>query len=183
MSLDKFKGETGQWLTRALFFDRVVKTDTGPADYSRCLYYLSDNPDPTNKRISLKQEFLKLGDVTGYKLAQKYLASYEHFKILIEKTPWFAEEFNLWVEELALKLKHEALERIKEISEEGSAQSLGASKYLANEEYNTKVTKVRGRPSKEEIAGELKKEAKVASQTIDDFKRMTGLSVVQGGKK
>jgi hypothetical protein len=139
------------------------------------LYLKKDLPE-------LREKFLELNDPTGFKFAEKYLESYARLENLLTQG-WFKNSWDDWQNELRARIKSEALKRIQEISEEGSAQSLNAAKYLANGEYLEGAGAKRGRPSKEEVSGELKRQVKAIDVLNEDFNRMTGLTVVQGGKK
>lgn len=127
-----------------------------------------------------RKKFLELRDPIGFKFAEKYLSGYQELERVM-KFSWFLEHWEEWQKELRAAIKSDALERIQEISVEGSAQSLNAAKYLANGEYLEDAPK-RGRPSKAEVTGELKRNVKVIEELNEDYKRMTGLTVVQGGK-
>ena len=141
---------------------------------------------------NFKQHFLDYKDPVGVVFAEKHLGGYSELQRLL-KFNWFSTEWTKWQEDLRAKIKSEALTRIQEISSEGSAQSLNAAKYLANGEYEeTKNTK--GRPTKEMIKGELKRQVEAVQAVNEDYKRMTGLpvtrlagwnpvTVVQGGKQ
>jgi len=125
--------------------------------------------------INAKDTFVELNDPTGYKWAIEYLGSWKHFQALLE-TPWFREAYSVWLEELQAKTAAEALIRIKEIAESGGQQALAASKYLVEQGWLSK----RGRPSKAEIRGELKKAVEINETTKEDMERI-GLKVIEGG--
>jgi hypothetical protein len=145
------------------------------------------------KMAELKALFLKYEDPIGVEFGKEALGSFTDLQRFLT-FKWFNEAWELWQTELRAIIKSRALQRIQEISQEGSAQSLNAAKYLANGEYIEGTGSKRGRPTKEEVTGELKRQVKAIDVLDEDFKRMTGLptkwlagetpvTVVQGGKK
>jgi len=183
--LNKFKNkQTNSWRTRDMFVDIVRNPSINTDNFSEeeCLYWLEDRQDQEDSRPVLRELFIELGDYTGYKLAKEYLGGYPHLERLL-KCAWFAKCFNKWKEELFINTKAKALEKIVEISQTEGASALAASKYLANGEYLEGLETKRGRPSKEELKGELKRQVEAVSSTNEDFKRMTAFTVVNGGKK
>lgn len=140
---------------------------------------------PTIKKDlpELRKKFLEYKDPTGYKLAMEYFGDFKGLQRFL-KQKYFKNIWDGWQEELRAEIKSTALARIQEIAQEGSAQSLVAAKYLANGEYIEGIdTKKRGRPTTEEVTGELKRQVKAVETRQNDYNRMTGLTVVQGGKK
>lgn len=129
--------------------------------------------------ICFKDTFVELGDPTGYDWAMKYLDSYDHW-IRLMKTEWFRVQYESALAELLMKFKAAALKRIQEIQTSANeGQALAASKYMAERGWEKSG---RGRPSKEEVTGEMKKLTRDIEQTDQDFDRL-GLQVIKGGKK
>lgn len=122
--------------------------------------------------------FIDLGDETGYKLALSVLGSYEHWEALM-KCEWFAKEVRHWRSELAAKLESEALTLIRSISKAPEDKnSFAAAKYLADRHAKTaQRPRKAGRPSNEEVEGELKKAALEAHSDRQDAERI-GLKLV-----
>lgn len=124
--------------------------------------------------INLGAAYVSLGDPTGYKLSKQYLESYDHFQFFM-KSSWFREAKEVWDKELDAKLASEGLDSIREYAKgiEGvpSSVTLAAAKFLANKSYKEKNPS-RGRPSKEEVAGNLKTETEAAQTYIDDAARI-----------
>lgn len=119
--------------------------------------------------ICIRNTFVELGDPTGYKWAIKYLGDYEHWKTLM-KCKWFQEAYEVWINELETKVRSDALEIIQKIAQEGlPTQSLVAAKYLASFEWKKGE---RGRPSKSELQGELKRAAQALTVEDDDANRI-----------
>lgn len=171
-----YKSVQGQWLKRALFWDMVVDLHTSVRSEFKPLFTLHHKRDGF---ICARETFVEERDPTGRKWAMKYLGDWEHWLALMQ-CKWFVEAYELWIAELNSVLKSEALEIIREIAVGGSSQALAAAKYIANAEYE-KTTTGRGRPSKAEIAGELKNEIKKLSAEDEDLARI-GLKVINGGK-
>jgi len=178
-----FKSSQGKWLLRALFLDviRNLGNSVYSHDYSTdAPYWLNNNLDNDSRPV-LRHEFIKLRDPTGVKFANKWLGGWQHLKAL-QESKWFAETWAEWQEELYQTDKMERLEKIREIAESTEPQAFQAAKYLANREYESTPSK-RGRPSKEEISGNLKNEIRQLTQLEEDNQRMTGtLTLIQGGK-
>lgn len=120
--------------------------------------------------ISVRASFIELRDPTGYKWADKYLKDYKHFEKLME-APWFSSVFKALQKELKEILKSEAIQKIIQIASEDSPQALQAAKYIASAEWE-KATSGRGRPSKEELRGELKRAADQVYQESEDAERI-----------
>lgn len=127
--------------------------------------------------ICARTTFLAEGDPTGYKWAMKYLGDWHHWKKLMN-CPWFREAYDVWMEEFKASLRAEALDNIRAIASGGSSQALAAAKYLATYDWE-KATK--GRPSKAEIAGELKRQVRMMEEQDEDAERI-GLKTVPNSK-
>lgn len=168
-----YKGRNGGWLTQSLFWEKW--SQLAPVN-RHCNPVFSFRPRPG--MIDCKSTFVEVGDPTGYKWAMLYLESYDHWLALLERK-WFSDEVAEWQNELNAKIKANALQRINDISScENAATALAAAKYLAERGWEKSSA---GRPSKERLAGELKKLTQDAEDTNQDFNRL-GLTVVQGGK-
>ncbi len=178
----KWRTDNGHWIKRELFVDVLRRFAEAHREFdeSKCPYWLNKKIDEDDTRPILRELFIQTGDTVGIKFANKYLGGWEHFQALL-KCEWFSKAIQDWTIELKAMIKAKALERIQEIAEEGSAQSLQANKYLANEEYDEASSK-RGRPTKEEVTGELKRQVKAVTQADEDYNRMTAFTVVKGGK-
>lgn len=120
--------------------------------------------------ISGRQTFVDIGDPTGYEWAIKYLGSWSHWLRLIN-TKWFKEALEVWQSELKVKTTAQALATIQKIAEEEGKSQFAASRYIANREWE-KPTTGRGRPSKEEIDGELKRAIRHVEAEQEDLERI-----------
>lgn len=176
-NLNKLKGDGNQWLTRGLFAD-MIRAFKGPEisqeEIANAPYWLDTN-EAGDSRPTMRVEYIKLGQLTGVKLYNKYFGGYPHFQRLMDAA-WFRESFEAWQKELHADLKAKAFQVIQEIAEQGGAQGLAANKYII-EALDEPKTSGRGRPSKEEVQGELKKQIRIHSEQDDDAKRV-GLRLV-----
>lgn len=163
------------WLTEALFYERVFDR---AKDRLICepKFSLYDNRPGL---INCRTTFVDLRDPTGRKWALTYLGDWNHWLRLM-KCPWFREAYDTWIAELNLQLKSEAIQVALEIMKgENGAQALAAAKFIAGEEWEKHT---RGRPSKAEREGALKRATQVIEQEDEDLKRI-GLKVIQGGNR
>lgn len=160
-----FKNSSNQYYTAQLFWEKSIDLPIDLRIIEPVFSLYDDKPGLVNAR----KTFVELNDPTGYKWAQRYLGDYEHWTRLM-KCKWFAEAYDRWMEEMKMKLRSEALESIRRIASEASdAQALVASKYLAGFEWEKKE---RGRPSKNELSGELKRQARILSDEDADMERI-----------
>jgi hypothetical protein len=152
--------------TRLLFWEQwhVLEKSLQTIEPPFTLY--DDKPGKINARTT----FVELGDPTGYKWAIKYLGDYEHWKFLMRCT-WFQEAYEVWLNELKMKIRSENLDIIREIAKNDDlpAQKLVAAKYLASFEWEKSS---RGRPGKAELQGELKRAAQALEAEDDDWNRI-----------
>lgn len=166
-----YKNEQGQYYLAALFHEPslTVKSTLKPIKPVFCLQHSK------NGLISARDTFVAMGDLTGYKWAVEYLGEWNHFEVLM-RTKWFSQAYDIWCKELKMKMKSEAVDKIREISLGDGAQALGAAKYLADLSMDKSV-KGRGRPSKEEVSGALKQAVQAVEAESADMARI-GLRVV-----
>lgn len=169
-----YKGKNNGWLTQSIFYEMWLELypQNRHADPVFSLY------KPRPGLIDCKTTFVEMDDVTGYDWAMKYLESYDHWLYLLDRQ-WFAKAYEVWKNELQAKLKARALRRITELTTStNEAQALAASKYLAERGWEKAG---RGRPSKDEVKGEMKRLITQA-ETLDADAQRIGLTVIQGGK-
>lgn len=131
-------------------------------------------------KINAGKVFVSLGDPTGYLFTQELLGgNFKHWQKL-EGLKWFKEALEHWREELKTKQVAESIQKIREIASGESAQAINAAKYIAERGWESKST--RGRPSKEEISSELKKQIEMTEKHQADLERIGGLKLINGGK-
>lgn len=169
-----YKSDSGMWYTEAIFFDRMATKPQSVWVIKPVFTFFDKKKD----FICGQETFMEVADPTGYKWAIQYLGDYNHW-VRLMKTSWFPEVVEIWKENLATKLRSEALWKVREIASGDSAQALPAAKYLAEEGWQPKATK--GRPSKEMVDKELKQLTQAAQAHDDDAVRI-GLKVINGGK-
>jgi hypothetical protein len=119
---------------------------------------------------SMKRIYLDMEDVTEYDFAMATLNSYKHWERLVE-SPIIRKHIDQWRKELNLKLKARAMKAIINAATVDEKSSFQAMKYLADNEYLDKKTK-RGRPSKEEVSAELRREVEINKTFKDDAERI-----------
>jgi hypothetical protein len=136
--------------------------------------------DDVDGYINMRKEYLRDMDPSGYKTAVRLLESYEHWQMLL-RTKWFAAAKEMWDKELAAKLEAEATDTLRGImndvgdnvktSERITAAKalLGKAKTIGKQPVESKG---RGRPSKEEVEGELKREAQLNKEEQEDLARI-----------
>lgn len=172
-----YKSSGNVWYTRQLFFEPWQHINLDTKTILPVFSLHQDIPGLINAR----RTFVELRDPTGYKWALRYLASYEHFTRLLTTT-FFRDAVTEYTEEIKILIRSEALEKIISLSKGDTTQAGMAAKYLAN--YDWEKNQSRGRPSKEELKGELKRAAHALTEEQEDAKRI-GLfnpMVIQGGK-
>lgn len=166
--------ENNRYYTQQLFYETWLDVEVDKRVLEPVFTLTYDRPGLINARTT----FIEMNDPTGYQWAMTYLKSWKHWEEWLLKAKWFREALDSWLQELEIKTRSEALTTIKDISQSGSGQALAAAKYLAESGW-VKGTK-RGRPSKEELTGELKAQAEALKQTNLDMERV-GLKLIQGG--
>ncbi len=163
-----YKSSLNQWYTKSLFYE----VHMGMAHEVRTV----EKPPFTLNivkpgYICARTTFVELGDPTGYQWAMRYLGDWTHWQKLMQ-CKWFVEAYNGWVQELETKARSEAIIRLQEIAASESPQAISAAKYLASLEYKKSG---RGRPSKEEVAGELKKAIEASEMEREDYERIRAI--------
>jgi hypothetical protein len=113
-------------------------------------------------------------DVTEYEFAQTYFVDYPHWQKICNNSQ-LRKEIDKWRVELELKLRARALRSLVGQAEKGN---FNAAKYIAGKEWESK----RGRPSKEEKAGVLKKEAALRDELADEASRVVDFLSVKEKK-
>ena len=142
--MNKFKGPTGIYLTRALFFEQTL------ADKSTVLYTLKN--EDHEGYPSLYRLYMETNDPTEFTFANEHLDGWAHWETLCECT-WFKPYLDRWRKELSLRIKAEAIRRIALEAKSTSKNAFSANKFLVTEGWAVREespTK-RGRPSKKEL--------------------------------
>lgn len=161
-----FKDNRGAWRTASLF----EETCDDPAKYPP-VYSLADSD--TSSCVSLKERYLECRDPTEYQFAIIYLGSWDHWLRICDS--WILKpHIEEWREQLALKMRAEAIAKIKELAEGEGPNALQAAKVMLD---LGRSDHKRGRPSKQERQGYLKGIEKDSATTREDAKRL-GLKIV-----
>lgn len=174
-----FKGLNNAWYTRSLFIE-LFEEFTKEIQSEAPIYPPFSLTEERTGFVCFRTSFVELGDPTGYQWAMKYLGSWLHWQKLL-KCKWFQEALEIALVEMNAKLKSESFAQIQAISQSGTPQSITAARYLHDIATKGKGA-ARGRPSKEEMTGELKRRVDAVETEDEDLKRI-GLKVINGGKE
>lgn len=156
----------------SLFWEQATKL---PID-KRVIYPVFSLYEDRPPLICARKTFVEIGDPTGYEWALKYLGDWSHFLRLLD-TPWFHEAYEVWSNELREKQTAEALSVIRKIAlDSENKQQLPAAKYIAGRDWEKPA---RGRPSANEVQGELKKAIRHIEAEREDLERIKQLKVVK----
>ena len=165
----KFRNINGQRMTSSLFFEQSYH------DPSKAIYTLKDI-DWKGYR-SLYRLYLEEEDLTEYLFANKYFENWSHW-LDICNSPWFRDYIERWRTELNLKMEAQALRRIQEESKDkDSKNNFSANKTVLDKlwkENNPTKATARGRPTKDEVRGELNRRANEEQKLQEDFDRIVG---------
>lgn len=160
MDIDKskFKDDRGRYIVQGLFLEDRYNPDMA--------VYTFDGEDKEYKGKmfpSLKRLYLEHCDPTEYSFARKYLYDWDHWKRL-RKNAVVGRHIDQWKAELDLYLMSEGVSSLINLAvNEGSYQ---ASKWLADRGWDKSE---RGRPSKEDIEGQIKKMAQAEYDNDEAF--------------
>lgn len=163
----KFRNNQGVRLTRALFYEFVQK------DPEQAIYTIKDYD--WNGYPSLYRLYMEMGDLTEYEFANTYLENWDHW-LLLCSTSFFEPVVTRWRQELDLKVRSEALKRIRvEAANGDSKNQFQANKILIDRTWESKLPSApRGRPSNDELKNELKRRADEQAQLEEDLRRING---------
>jgi len=164
----KYRGANGKYLTQSLFYELT--------DDQRYAIFTTKPEDITKDGktyLSARRLFVACEDPTGYKFATTYLENFEHWLELQRSNKQLRNMIQGWQEELAVKLVSLGIgAQIEEVKANGKG-AMAAARYLADEGWKPK--RKAGRPSKEEVQGQLKKEAEIENEFSNDLKLIQGL--------
>ena len=103
--------------------------------------------EPIYTLKQVKQMFLEARDPSEYKAAMSIVGDWEHW-LMLRNHPNIKSHVDKWQEELAIKLRSEAISNL--ISHSKQPGGTAAAKWLADKGYADSETKQRvGRPNKE----------------------------------
>tara|TARA_R110000796_G_scaffold113930_4_gene225655 strand:- start:173 stop:670 length:498 start_codon:yes stop_codon:yes gene_type:complete len=159
-----YKDDQGRFLTQCLFKENYEHQNLKfPAVFS----LRDQDPDSPDQLPSFKKAFIESRDITGYKVSQSLLGSWDHMQKLL-RAKWFLDHYVKWVEELEVMLKAEGLLKIQEHAKGEGSTSFQAAKYLSDKGWEPK----RGRPTKAEKAKEAAKEKALEDALEEDMSRI-----------
>jgi len=158
--MSKFKDTQNKWYTQALFLEMGYK--------AQAMFTLDDEDKEYKGKVypSLKKLYLALEDPTEYEVATKHLGGWEHWKRL-RGNKLLARHLDAWQEELNIKLTAKGVKLAIDIATTGG--TFQAAKWLADTGWKKSGA---GRPSKEDIEGELKKQARDSDDYAEDVLRI-----------
>lgn len=131
--------------------------------------------------VNFRREYVLDMDKTGYKTANRLLENYDHW-LLLMKRPWFKEAKEIWDAEIDAKLESEAQDVLRNILKDDEAkksEKIAAAKTLLGRVAKRDTSPKRGRPTAEEIRGNLKQMTE-EEKTLHDDRARIGLAVVNG---
>lgn len=146
--MNKFKDEKGRFIVQGLFLEDRYNTDLAVFTYA------DDDKEYKGKTYpSLKKLYINHADPVEYDFATTHLDGWKHWQRLCNNAI-VGRAIEEWREELSLKLMSEGVQQLVQIATE--KDSYQAAKWLADRGWD--VAK-RGRPSKDEVDGAIKKAA------------------------
>lgn len=163
------RGGNNQLLTSSLFYEPwLEQAESAKAQDVKPVFSLHIDRDGL---INARTTFVAERDPTGVKWANKYLEGPMHLTRLLG-SKWFTEAYDEWIAELEQVLVSEAVDKIRQIASSSSPAAFQAAKFVAMQGWKGSRSK-RGRPTKEEVQGELRRTAEALSQVEDDHARVT----------
>lgn len=154
----------GRRYLRGLFFETVTE------DRSSVVYTLKREDHLGYP--SLYRLYIETADPTEYKFACQFLDGWSHW-VELSNSDWFKPYIEEWRQELEVKLRSEALAQILSISLSPSHNAYFASnKYLLDGLWKPADAKKRGRPTKDSLRDEIKRQAASLAEIEDDAQRL-----------
>lgn len=167
-----FLANNGRYYTSQLFYERAIDVSTT----SRVLDPVFTLARERSGLIPFGRKYVELVDPSGYRVTLSLLHGDFNHWIALMKCPWFTEYKEEWDKEIDAKLFAEGLDVVRSIQKDEDASPavrLQAAKLLVQKGYKDKDKKpTRGRPSKEEVQGELKRQAESSKALDKDFERI-----------
>lgn len=174
--MSHFKDNMGRFRTESLFRE-TLRAGVREAGYEPVFTLAQeDHPDGA---VSMRRLFVEAGDITEYRFAMEVFGSWAHW-LKLRECEWLKPYLEAWRAELEVKLKFEAVERLRAVAADpGNKQAVSAAKWLAEGRYKETASSKRGRPTKQEVASALQDEVRTSKDTMDDAER---LGVMRGSK-
>lgn len=164
-AFELMKDKMGRFRTQSLFWEMRIP------DYPP---FFTVKKHDHEGCISLHRMYLQIADPTEYQVAMRLFGSWDHWKAL-QGSKWFRDLLEEMRAELKLKMESDRYWEMRQLIDHmpTSPQAVQATKWLAQRYGDTrpKVTK-RGRPSKEEVAANLKDELREQEALKKDAERI-----------
>ena len=148
-------------MTKSLFVEQIQPEQLGRGLVP--MYSLNGMPG----YIDVGLLYVELGDPTGYKFAMSIFESWDHFQY-ISGLAWFRRHLTLWEDELAVKMRSEAIKSLSDTAKNDGNKGITAAKYIAEKGWEKK----RGRPSKADVERERKQQARIRAELDEDAARL-----------
>lgn len=164
MKIDKaqFKDEKGRYVVQGIFLEDRYNTDLAVYTFAG-----EDKVYKGKTYPSLKRLYLEEGDPEEYLFATKHLFDWPHWQRLC-KNAIVKKHIEEWREELALSLRSEGIATLLDLAV--NDKSYQAAKWLADEGW---IKNSRGRPSKKQVADEVKRRADIEAEFSSDFELLS----------
>jgi hypothetical protein len=161
---NKFKNSVGRYYLRGLFYEETL------SDKSSVVYTLKREDHAGYP--SLYRLYMETADPTEYQFAVRHLDGWAHW-LELSQAEWFAPYRDAWRSELSTRLRSEALAGIITLSKTETHPSMfAASKYLLEATEKPAGASKRGRPTKDEVKQELRRQAASEAEFAEDAKRL-----------
>lgn len=144
--MSRFRTSNNQKITKGLFYETSQ-------DISTVVYTLKDADHEINGVVypSLYRLFMESDDPTEYRFAVEHMDGWDNWENLKEAN-WFKPFYAKWLKELEIRIKSQALHRLRLEAKSNSKNSFMANKFLIEKGWLTKEeAKAVGRPTKESI--------------------------------
>lgn len=129
--------------------------------------------EDANGLPSFRRLYMEISDPTEYRVANELLGGWEHWQVL-NSSQWFEEFITPIREELKVKVWSDILLEAYKTSVSGERGATTAAKFLADA---IKTKRGQGRPSKEEVANETKRQAAIKERLNKDAERL-GINLI-----
>lgn len=167
---NKFRNSMNTRLTKGLFYELSE-------DHTQDVYTLKDQDHLVGEKLypSLYRLYMEAEDLLEYNFANTHLDGWEHWTMITGAT-WFKPYLDRWRKELELKVRSDALQRLREDALSNSKSAQLSNRFLLERGWDLEVGKGRGRPSKAEIKQAAKEAAEQKTTFEADYNRLVGLS-------
>jgi len=141
------------------------------------IYTLADQDKEVDGKLypSLKRLYLELCDPTEYLFATTYLGGWDHFQELANAV-WFGPHLSKWRNEVEVKIKADAFNRILVEALSDGRNAFSANKFIIDKAWvgpaKDSARAAAGRPSKQAIKEAAHQIATERANLNDDFERL-----------